>query len=92
MNTIHYKPITPELLEPYMAIRLRALREDPAAFGSIYANEAAFDDETWRGRCRAMQAGVAGCAWIGFLEEAPVGLIGIFDFGDPGGGGGWHPN
>src|SRR5690606_17157244 len=54
------------------------------AFGSIYANEAAFDDETWTGRCRAMEAGVAGCGWIAFLNESPVGLIGIFDFGEPG--------
>ena len=32
------------------ALRLRALREAPDAFGSTYEREAAFDDERWAGR------------------------------------------
>ena len=84
MFPVAYKPITLDLLEPYKALRLRALREDPAAFGAIYADEAAFDGETWAGRCRTMEAGLKGCGWIAFLNKSPVGLIGIFDFGEPG--------
>lgn len=84
MLCVEYKPISLDLLNRYKAIRLWALREDPAAFGSTYAREAAFDEAEWRQRCERMGAGVDGCGWIAFLDDEAVGLIGVFDFGEPG--------
>ena len=43
-------------VELFRAIRLRALRTDPAAFGSDHERESAFDDTAWRSRL----AGYAG--------------------------------
>jgi ribosomal protein S18 acetylase RimI-like enzyme len=40
----------PEDWVAYRELRLRALREDPAAFGSTFAEERAFPPERWRER------------------------------------------
>ncbi|RPD52192.1 hypothetical protein L226DRAFT_493143 [Lentinus tigrinus ALCF2SS1-7] len=37
-------------IRDYRTVRLEALRRDPSAFTSTYEREAAFDEETWRGR------------------------------------------
>jgi hypothetical protein len=36
--------------EAWRSLRLRALAEDPAAFGSTYEREAAWSDDGWRAR------------------------------------------
>jgi GNAT superfamily N-acetyltransferase len=50
------------------AVRLDALADAPAAFGSSRAGEAAFEDEVWRSRVR-------GSAW--FLAEDEGGPAGV---------------
>lgn len=42
--------ITPQLASTYKAVRLRALKDTPTAFGSTYARESQFSDEDWRQR------------------------------------------
>jgi ribosomal protein S18 acetylase RimI-like enzyme len=46
--TLH--KITPQLASNYKAVRLRALKDTPTAFGSTYARESQFSDEDWRQR------------------------------------------
>jgi len=42
--------ITPPLADAFKTIRLRALKEDPTAFGSTYARESAFTKTEWLNR------------------------------------------
>jgi GNAT superfamily N-acetyltransferase len=42
--------ITPPLVDAFKAIRLRALKEDPTAFGSTFARESAFTQAEWLNR------------------------------------------
>jgi GNAT superfamily N-acetyltransferase len=67
------EPITVENIQAFKAVRLRALREDPAAFGSTYEREAAFSDEEWL--TRAMRWN--GELGIGFLATEDGSLCGI---------------
>src|ERR1700683_828395 len=46
----HLEKITLQLLHAYKAIRLRAFKEDPLAFGSTFARESAFTDTEWINR------------------------------------------
>jgi ribosomal protein S18 acetylase RimI-like enzyme len=48
MVTLHQ--ITPPLASSYKTVRLRALRDTPAAFGSTYARESQFSDGDWQQR------------------------------------------
>ena len=45
---IEIVPVTMRNVKAFREVRLRALKEDPSAFGSTYAREAAFADDTWR--------------------------------------------
>lgn len=74
-------------IELFSEIRLRALRADPAAFGSNYEREAAFNDTDWRARLASF-AGHPGAVFA--LDSSaddgrqiePVGpLIGIVGVG-----------
>jgi len=58
-------------------IRLEALREDPAAFGSSYAREAVFTETDWRRRA----SGHGFFAYLPDLGAVPVGLVGGIEEG-----------
>ena len=58
-------------------IRLEALREAPAAFGSTYAREVVFTEADWRRRAD----GYGFFAFLPHLGELPVGLAGGIDEG-----------
>jgi GNAT superfamily N-acetyltransferase len=61
-------------------IRLRALREDPDAFGSTYEHEAAFEPERWQ----EWLSGESGPAVLALDDSgAPVGIGGGW-LGEPG--------
>ncbi|HEY6412407.1 MAG TPA: GNAT family N-acetyltransferase [Edaphobacter sp.] len=61
MTEIH--PITPLLTANYKAVRLRALKDSPLAFGSTYERESQLTDEEWNARA----ARLCGGRDIGFL-------------------------
>jgi len=77
---ISIEPISTQNVWVFKAIRLRALKEDPHAFGSTYAKESQLTDADWMKRVQrwngetgvgflAMDAGVA-CGLAGsFLDE-----------------------
>ncbi len=48
MNNIQIIKLPPERWNEYKTLRLRALKDDPQAFGSSYAKEVAYSDEKWR--------------------------------------------
>jgi ribosomal protein S18 acetylase RimI-like enzyme len=54
--------------EAYRSIRLRSLREEPAAFASQYETEAGFEPDRWRERL------TAGAAYLAFDDDH--GLVG----------------
>lgn len=55
--------------EEYRDVRLRALAESPAAFGSTLQRERGFDDGVWRERA------ASGRTLLARLRGAPVGLV-----------------
>jgi ribosomal protein S18 acetylase RimI-like enzyme len=54
------------------ALRLRALQTDPIAFGSSYAQEHAFPEETWSERTIAGATSLTQSTWV---AEAPGGEL-----------------
>ncbi len=56
----------------YRNLRLRALRTDPIAFGSSYAQEAAFPEQVWKERATAGANSSSQSTWVG---EAPEGNL-----------------
>ena len=62
----------------YRHLRLRALKEDPQAFSSIYADAAQLPEERWTGRLRDALKGEG--SWLLFARESGrlVGMIGPF--------------
>lgn len=59
-------------------IRLAALQEAPYAFGSTYARERDFDEETWRGRL----SNPDGPTFLAFDGDNAVGIDGVHTEGD----------
>jgi ribosomal protein S18 acetylase RimI-like enzyme len=67
--------LVPEDWEVYRELRLRALREDPAAFGSTFAEESAFPQERWRERLARRGPSSPAVTWA---ARAPDGnLLGL---------------
>ena len=63
MVTLHQ--ITPPLASSYKTVRLRALQDTPAAFGSTYARESQFSDADWQQRA----ANLCTSRSIGYLAH-----------------------
>jgi hypothetical protein len=60
----------------YKAVRLRALREDPAAFGATYGEESRLTDAEWERRLE----NPLGVVWLAFRDAEPCGLArGVVD-------------
>jgi ribosomal protein S18 acetylase RimI-like enzyme len=71
MATLHQ--IAPPLACTYKAVRLRALQDTPAAFGSTYAREAEFSDADWLQRA----ANLFTPRSIGYLAQQQEEYCGI---------------
>ncbi len=55
-------------------IRLAALQDAPYAFGSTYARERDFDEETWRGRL----GNPDNPTFLAFDGDRPIGIDGVY--------------
>jgi RimJ/RimL family protein N-acetyltransferase len=64
--------------QEYRALRLRALKEDPQAFSSAYADAAQWAEEQWK--VRLLDALKGERSWLFFAREGGklVGMIGAF--------------
>ena len=49
-NDIKIVDLAPEMWETYKEIRLKGLKEDPQAFGSLYIDELKFPEQKWKER------------------------------------------
>src|SRR5271165_4246190 len=77
------EPLSPQLLEEFKTVRLRALKDTPTAFGSTYAKESGLSDGDWLKRVNTWNGDAAVC-YIAMDEGAPCGIIaGYFDKDDP---------
>ncbi len=70
--------LPPEDWQAYRDLRLRALKEDPQAFSSSYADAAQFDEEKWKGRLRDAFQGQRSWLFFARHEGKLVGMIGAF--------------
>jgi ribosomal protein S18 acetylase RimI-like enzyme len=69
------EPITPRNVDVFKEVRLRALREDPNAFGSTYAREVQFDDAEWARRVERWN-GERGVGFVAMDDSTPCGIAG----------------
>jgi ribosomal protein S18 acetylase RimI-like enzyme len=86
MDVMQLDPTDAAHVTQFREIRLRALQTDPAAFGSSYEREVAFNNDAWRGRLASF-AGHPGAVFAAVststhteLNEpvaAPVGIVGV---------------
>jgi ribosomal protein S18 acetylase RimI-like enzyme len=71
MTELH--PITPLLTAEYRAVRLRALKNTPLAFGSTYEREVRLTDEEWAARAARLDSGRD----VGFLAVCDGSYAGL---------------
>jgi ribosomal protein S18 acetylase RimI-like enzyme len=69
--------ITPDYLDIFKAVRLRALQEAPYAFGSTYEREANFSEKDWLARIERWN-GEAGIGFLAMDRDVPCGILGAF--------------
>ena len=66
--------LVPDDWRVHRDLRLTALRTDPQAFGATYADNAAYDEATWRARLEAVTY------WQARDDaDRPIGLVGLWD-------------
>lgn len=65
--------VSPEDWHHLKAVRLRALADSPDAFGSLYADAVALDDDAWRAR-----ASSPGATIVALNGDDAVGMGGLF--------------
>jgi len=70
-------PITAANVQLFKDVRLRALADTPSAFGSIYAQEAAFPDSEWLRRALRWN-GEKGIGLLAMDGPAACGIAGSF--------------
>jgi len=72
---ITIEPITSRNVAVFKEIRLRALREDPHAFGSTFAHESQFDEAEWLRRVERWN-GERGAGFLAVDDATPCGIAG----------------
>ena len=75
MTILHQ--ITPQMVLPYKAVRLRALKDTPSAFGSTYLRESMFTDEEWDKRAGNLN-GERAVGYLAFDGEEYCGIAMCF--------------
>ena len=65
--------LAPDDWEAHRDLRLEALTTDPEAFGATYAQNAAYDEATWRARLAAVTY------WQARESGMPLGMVGLWD-------------
>lgn len=74
---ISIQRITPQNVQVFKAVRLRALQDSPFAFGSTYTRESQFTDDDWLLRARNWD-GVKGAGFLALDEKEACGVAGSF--------------
>ena len=74
---ISIEPITELNAFLFKAVRLRALQDDPQAFGSTYAKESQLTDADWIKRVERMN-GESGAGFLAMDKDTACGIAGSF--------------
>jgi ribosomal protein S18 acetylase RimI-like enzyme len=69
--------VTAERVQIFKAVRLRALKESPRAFGSTFAEEIAFPEQEWVSRAMRWN-GETGIGYLAMEDGAGCGIVGAF--------------
>ena len=69
-------PLSPRVVPNFKAVRLRALKDTPSAFGRTYAEESQFSDAEWRARVTTWNSGSRSVCYIAMDGGEPCGIIG----------------
>jgi GNAT superfamily N-acetyltransferase len=72
---VSIEPVTVNSIEKFKAVRLRALKESPEAFGSTYAREVAFTEDEWIARATRWN-GEEGIGYVAIDNGEPCGIAG----------------
>jgi ribosomal protein S18 acetylase RimI-like enzyme len=82
---IHRRRIRADEAQALRAIRLRALADSPAAFGSSLERERGFDDALWSARASESSAGTRAATFVAEDDEAAdvewLGLVTVLGIG-----------
>ncbi len=82
--TIEIRRVGPDDVAALREVRLAALLDAPAAFGSTYAREVAFADAEWVDRTERASQGPERSMFLAWDGGVPVGIVGGFHAGlDP---------
>lgn len=83
MDNIEIISLKPEDWKQYRDLRLRALKEDPQAFGSTYEDSVKYSDEYWQQRLEDTLN--KNTQWLVFarLNGVLVGMVGAFAEKEP---------
>jgi GNAT superfamily N-acetyltransferase len=74
---VNLEQVTAERVQIFKTVRLRALKDSPRAFGSTYAEEAAFPDQAWVSRAMRWN-GETGIGYVAMEDGAGCGIVGAF--------------
>jgi ribosomal protein S18 acetylase RimI-like enzyme len=69
------RSITPQDIDDFKAVRLRALQDAPFAFSSTYERESRFSDSEWRARIERWN-GDKGVGYLAMDRDVPCGIAG----------------
>lgn len=78
MGTVEIIELAPEDWEQFRTLRLEALRLEPQAFGSTYADQVNQPPDFWEGRLRKVLASDNDGLRFACLDQRLVGMIGWF--------------
>jgi ribosomal protein S18 acetylase RimI-like enzyme len=73
-GVVTIRPVSVEDAARLKAVRLEALRESPAAFGSTYAAESQLAESVWRTRATP-DAGGRSITFLAYDGEIPCGIV-----------------
>lgn len=69
MARVRVRPLDAATMRDYRNVRLAMLLDQPLAYGSTYAREAAFGDQDWEARLRT------GHTWLAYDGDLPIGSV-----------------
>lgn len=77
MTTIRLEVLGARNATTFRTVRLRALREDPSAFGSTYAEESRLTDAEWVDLARRRSSD-GSTVRLAFADDVACGIVGAF--------------
>ena len=77
MEELRLEPVSTANATVFKLVRLRALHDDPSAFGSTYAEESRLTDPEWIDLA-VRRTAKGSMVWLAFADDVPCGIVGVF--------------